>query len=98
MKNSLTLTSDQLLHLDFLVSAPSPQYVHYDIILFHFISLVLLLQFPTERGVFRGFLLLLFLPVCNPLAAHLQRDDSLSLVVDNASIYTVGFNFLVFRK
>ena len=47
------------------------------IILLHFISLVLL-QFPTVRCVFpRGFLLLLFLPVCNSWEPHLRRDNSL---------------------
>ena len=61
------------------VSAPSPSCVYFDIILFHFISLVLLLQFPTERSVFRSFLLLFFLPVCN----HRQRIFSVMTCFDS---------------
>ena len=60
--------------------------------------MVLLLYLPTGRSLFRGFLHLLFLPVCDAWAAHLKGYDSLLLMVDNASINSIGSNFLVLRK
>ena len=59
------------------------------IISFHFISLVLLLQYQARRTAFHDFLLLLFLPICDPRATHRKRDDSLWHIIRASTLLTL---------
>ena len=73
---------------------PAPEYVHNDVILWNLVPRVLLLELPSEWGVFHRLFWCFLLTIAHPGAAHLHRYNLL-LVVYYPRINSVGPKILV---